>query len=131
MLPLVVGGGVIGVAVREALLLPFAGQAGDGGLSLGALLATIGINTVGAGVLGLVVGGLAGGRPLLRAFLGTGVIGGFTTYSGFAVLLAEPLREGLGLAAAALAAGALIAAAACATLGLRAGADIARRRGAP
>ena len=84
MLGLVVAGGVLGVALRELLLLPFStGQAGADSLVLPA--ATMGVNVVGSFALGIVVGRLGDRHPLARAFLGTGVLGGFTTYSAFAV----------------------------------------------
>ena len=81
MLGVVVAGGMIGVALRELLLLPFAGDAGG----LVVPVATMGVNVVGSFLLGVVVGYLGDRRPLTRAFFGTGVLGGFTTYSAFAV----------------------------------------------
>lgn len=55
-------------------------------------LATLAINVSGALLLGLLIGALAaametGRRPsrLLRPFLGTGILGGYTTFSTFAV----------------------------------------------
>ena len=101
MLGVVVAGGVIGVALRELLLLPFAAQdaASD---SLALPVATLGVNMVGSFVLGVVIGRLGDRRPLTRAFLGTGVLGGFTTYSAFAVqtagLLASAPPAGIALA---------------------------------
>ena len=84
MLGLVVAGGVLGVAIRELLLLPFGtGQAAADSLVLPA--ATMGVNVVGSFALGIVIGQLGDGHPLTRAFLGTGALGGFTTYSAFAV----------------------------------------------
>ena len=83
MLGLVVAGGVLGVAIRELLLLPFGtGQAAD---SLVLPAATMGVNVVGSFALGIVIGRLGDRHPLTRAFVGTGVLGGFTTYSAFAV----------------------------------------------
>lgn len=78
LLGLVVLGGAVGVLGRAALLLPV----DDPGA---AAWATAAINTVGSLLLGVVVGWLDGRHPLARAFLGTGVLGGFTTYSAFAV----------------------------------------------
>ena len=90
MLGLVVAGGVLGVALRELLLLPFGtGQAAADSLVLPA--ATMGVNVVGSFALGIVVGRLGDRHPLARAFLGTGVLGGFTTYSAFAVQTAPLL----------------------------------------
>ena len=114
MLGVVVAGGVIGVALRELLLLPLAAQdAAPASFALPA--ATTGVNIVGSFVLGIVVGGLGDRHPLTRAFLGTGVLGGFTTYSAFAVqtagLLASAPLAGIALAVVSvllgLAAGAL------------------------
>ena len=81
MLGVVVAGGMIGVALRELLLLPFAGDSGG----LVVPVATMGVNVVGSFLLGVVVGYLGDRRPLTRAFFGNGVLGGFTTYSAFAV----------------------------------------------
>jgi fluoride exporter len=114
VLGVVAAGGILGVAARELLLLPFAaGEAAPDALALPA--ATMAVNVAGSLALGLVVGLLADRRPLTRAFVGTGVLGGFTTYSAFAVqsavlLAAAPWAGGalaivsvlLGLAAAAL-----------------------------
>ena len=82
MLGAVVAGGVIGVALREALLLPFS-AADPAALVLP--LATLSVNVIGSFALGAVVGVLGDRHPLARAFAGTGVLGGFTTYSAFAV----------------------------------------------
>jgi CrcB protein len=114
MLGVVVLGGVLGVALRELLLLPFSGgrAASD---SLVLPVATLVVNVLGSFALGIVVGRLADRRPLTRAFVGTGVLGGFTTYSAFALQAATLLAAApvvglllavvsvlLGLAAAAL-----------------------------
>lgn len=80
-LVLVVIGGAAGVAVRAALTLPFTGWTHP--LAVPAL--TLGCNLLGSFLLGVVVGRWAVSRPRLRAFAGTGVLGGFTTYSAFAV----------------------------------------------
>ena len=81
VLILVICGGAVGVAARAALTLPF--SAGAHPLLLPAL--TLVINLVGALLLGVVVGALDDRHPRWRSFLGTGVMGGFTTYSAFAV----------------------------------------------
>jgi CrcB protein len=99
MLGVVVVGGMIGVALRELLLLPFPPDAG--GLVLPAV--TMGINVVGSFLLGVVIGRLGDRHPLGRAIVGTGVLGGFTTYSAFAVqaagLLSAAPVVGVALAA--------------------------------
>ena len=85
MLGAVVAGGFIGVALREILLLPFGDGSAASPHSLVLAAATMAVNVVGSFALGLVVGRLGDGHPIARAFLGTGVLGGFTTYSAFAV----------------------------------------------
>lgn len=117
MLGLVVAGGVLGVALRELLLLPFgAGQAAVDSLVLPA--ATMGVNVIGSFALGIVIGRLGDQHAHTRAFLGTGVLGGFTTYSAFAVqtvgLLGAVPWAGIGLAAVSVLLGL-----AAAALGLR------------
>jgi len=65
---------------------------------------TFAINVVGSFAMGVLMGVLAaraGGQDGLRLFLGTGVLGGFTTFSAFsleAVTLAERGRPGLAIA---------------------------------
>ena len=81
----VVLGGAIGVALRAALQLPLEEAASD--LALPA--ATLAINVTGSFLLGALVGWAGERRTLLRAFAGTGILGGFTTYSAFAVQLVE------------------------------------------
>lgn len=115
-LALVIAGGALGVAARAAIVVPF--SAGAHPLVVPAL--TLGVNLLGSGLLGLVVGVLGDRRPRLRAFLGTGVLGGFTTYSAFAVQVvttssASPVI-GVVLAAVSVFGGVL-----CAALGLVAG----------
>ncbi|WP_410817743.1 fluoride efflux transporter FluC [Micromonospora sp. 050-3] len=78
--------------------------------------ATFTINTFGClliGVLMAVLGHLDGGPPLARPFLGVGVLGGFTTFSTYAVDVQQAIVAGApGTALAYLAAtllGALVA----------------------
>ncbi|MCX7520878.1 CrcB family protein [Microbacterium sp. STN6] len=80
---LVALGGAVGTAAREGLALAVP--------DFGGLPTTIfGINVVGAFLLGLLLETLAlagpdaGGRRVLRLLVGTGMLGGFTTYSTFA-----------------------------------------------
>jgi fluoride exporter len=90
---LVAVGGAIGTALREAISLAVPAVGGFP-------LAIFCINVVGASVLGALLEGLArrgsdtGRRRLLRLGIGTGVLGGFTTYSALAadsaVLLTGP-----------------------------------------
>lgn len=74
-------GGALGVAVRAVLTVPL--QAIAHPLVVPAV--TLAINLLGSLLLGIVVGALDGGHPRWRLFLGTGVLGGFTTYSALAV----------------------------------------------
>jgi CrcB protein len=99
----VFAGGVVGTVVRAALETAFPAQPG------GWPWATFAINVTGAFLLGLLLETLArrgpdeGARQLLRLGLGTGVMGGYTTYSTFAVetvrlLGAGAVLSGLGYA---------------------------------
>ncbi len=96
MLGAVVAGGFIGVALREILLLPFGDGSAASSHSLVLAAATMAVNVVGSFALGLVVGRLGDGHPIARAFLGTGVLGGFTTYSAFAVQTGRAPRRRTG-----------------------------------
>jgi CrcB protein len=77
-------GGALGAAGRAALVWPF--QTEGGPVAASGITAVV--NIVGALALGIVVGALGTRHPSARAFLGTGILGGFTTYSAFAVQLA-------------------------------------------
>jgi CrcB protein len=110
-LVLVVLGGAVGVAARAALTVPLA----EGTHPLVVPAVTMAVNIVGSLLLGILVGALDGRMPRVRAFAGTGVLGGFTTYSAFAVHVvttssAAPV-VGLALAVVSVFAGALAAAA--------------------
>ncbi|OMH31588.1 CrcB family protein [Tersicoccus sp. Bi-70] len=86
---LVALGGMVGTGVREALALTFPAP------PHGFPLTIFGINVVGAFVLGWLLEFLArrgpdeGGRRAARLGIGTGVLGGFTTYSALAVDTAQ------------------------------------------
>lgn len=118
-----VGGG-FGTAAREGLSLAFP----DAGFPLTIFL----INITGAFALGLLLellvrlGSDAGHRRTLRLLLGTGFMGGYTTYSTFAIGATELLgdRAGIGWA---YAAGTVVVGAAATTAGILAGA-LAHRR---
>ncbi|MCS5717336.1 CrcB family protein [Herbiconiux sp. CPCC 205763] len=92
-LGLVALGGMAGTAVREAISL---GIAPIGGFPI----AIFGINVLGAFVLGALLELLAlrgpdeGRRRRIRLLVGTGVLGGFTTYSSFATDTAQLLADG-------------------------------------
>ena len=90
---LVALGGAIGTGIRAVLAetIPAVN---------GVSWSILGINVVGAFCLGLLLESLAmrgpdvGGRRLVRLFVGTGVLGGFTTYSTLAVDTAALLDGG-------------------------------------
>ena len=97
---LVFAGGTLGTAAREALSLAFPPL---GGIPY----AIFCINISGALLLGVLLESLVrrgpdhGGRQRLRLLLGTGVLGGFTTYSALATDAAHLIGSGsigLGLA---------------------------------
>lgn len=101
---------------------------------LGLPLATVGINVVGAFALGWLLEALAlrgpdeGRRRSVRLFVGTGILGGFTTYSAFAVdtdglIVAQNLGGSIVYAVATIAVGALASIA-----GIALGAALGRRR---
>lgn len=98
-LGLVFTGGVIGVGLREAVVLVL-------DLSTTIPWDILGVNLVGAFVLGAFLEGLArtgpdeGLRRVLRLTVGTGMIGGFTTYSALSLATASLLTGGHPLAGA-------------------------------
>ncbi len=86
-------GGAFGTAVREALSLRIPANANRADWTI------LTINVLGAFLLAALLQGLAGARSeergrrrTLRLLLGTGVLGGFTTYSTFATGAAELIR---------------------------------------
>lgn len=92
-LGLVAAGGAIGTGIRAVLAAAFPPGAGISWTILA-------INVVGAFCLGLLLESLAhrgpdvGRRRTLRLFVGTGVLGGFTTYSTLADDTAQLLDAG-------------------------------------
>ena len=90
---LVFAGGSFGVLARASLDRVFSDGAGFP-------MTTFLINLAGALALAILIETLAlrgpdaGHRRALRLFLGTGVLGGFTTYSAFAVETDDLLRSG-------------------------------------
>ncbi|NNG35711.1 fluoride efflux transporter FluC [Nakamurella aerolata] len=114
LLLLVAMGGTIGTAAREWLSMVFPFSRNDFGWT------TFGINLCGALLLGLLLellgrrGADTGGRRTARLFAGTGVLGGFTTYSALATdsayLISHRPVVGLGYAIGTVAGGLLAAA---------------------
>jgi CrcB protein len=92
-LALVALGGTLGTAAREGLSLAVPALDGINWIILV-------INVVGAFLLGVLLESLVrrgadeGRRRILRLLLGTGVLGGFTTYSSLAVATAGFFRDG-------------------------------------
>ncbi|MBB6390089.1 fluoride efflux transporter FluC [Microbacterium thalassium] len=104
-LGLVVAGGAVGVLARAAIVAPVIHTPAE-------VWVTFAVNVAGSLMLGVVVGFLGDRSASLRAFLGTGALGGFTTYSAFAVASAQLLTTpwiGLALMAASLVAGVIAA----------------------
>jgi CrcB protein len=120
----VVAGGALGVALRALFVVPLA--AVDDPVVVPAV--TLAINLVGSFLLGVVVGWLDDRRPVARAFLGSGILGGFTTYSAFAVHAVE-LGGTAPVLALLLVAVSLFGGVVAAGLGLMAGHAATGRRG--
>jgi len=125
-LALVFIGGTAGTAVREALSLTF-----DGELPYG----IFGVNIVGAFLLGLLLEALArrgadrGRRRSLRLLLGTGALGGFTTYSALAAGAAELIGDGRGDVGVAYALATVLIGAVATVAGIAAAAALHRAEG--
>ncbi|MPY31344.1 fluoride efflux transporter CrcB [Streptomyces adustus] len=84
-------GGALGAVARYAVSLWWSARAG------GFPWATFSINVVGCAVIGVflvLVTEAWRPHPLLRPFFGTGVLGGFTTFSTYAVDIEKLLRAG-------------------------------------
>ena len=109
---LVGAGGALGTLARYLLgeALPVAGE-----------LSTLGINVLGAALLGAFGAVFSGRRPRAQLFLGTGVCGGFTTYSALAVGIAGLGLGGAVWAAIALALVTVLAGGAASVFGVRIG----------
>lgn len=85
-------------------------------------VATLAINVLGSFLLGVVVGWAAGGRADgVRAVVGVGFLGGFTTFSTASVELVRLVRSERPIAAVGLAAAMLVASGAAALIGLAVG----------
>lgn len=98
VLAAVSAGGAAGAMARHALTLAFPGSPGGFPWTL------FGINVGGCALIGVLMVLAGEGRwahPLVRPFLGTGVLGGFTTFSAFSLdlhLLFAGGRPGVALA---------------------------------
>lgn len=91
---LIAGGGMLGTLIRYGLATAHSVQAGVWPW------VTFWINIVGSAVLGALLDGLAatgpddGWRRRVRLAVGTGLLGGFTTYSTFSVEIVTLARAG-------------------------------------
>lgn len=93
-------GGVLGALARYGAVVLWPGN----------VWTVFGVNVVGCaliGVLMVLVSEQGRGHALLRPFLGVGVLGGFTTFSTYAVDVARLLERGDALTAMGYAAGTL------------------------
>lgn len=127
---LVAVGGAVGTSARAGLETAFAPGAGSWPWT------TFAINLVGSFLLGALLERLArsgpddGWRRRVRVLVGTGVLGGFTTYSTFALevdRLVDAGHAGLGVA---YALGSVVLGVVAAGGGIRLAAALGRRRAA-
>ena len=105
LLAVVAAGGVLGSLARYAVGLALPHEAGSFAWS------TFLVNVTGSlamGVLVVWVLSLARPHPWLRPFLGVGVLGGWTTFSSYALDLHAMVQAGQGLVAAAYLVGSLV-----------------------
>lgn len=119
-------GGVVGTALRVAVdaAIPH----GDTGFPWSTLI----VNTVGAFALGLLVARVWPRVPgWVRAGLGAGLLGSFTTFSAVAVSLASLGRDAQWATAGAYLVATLVLGLVAAWLGLRAGVEPAASRTEP
>ncbi len=101
---LVAGGGALGAWLRYLATRTFAAMMGPASAAFP--WATLSANVLGCAAMGLLVGWLArhgaasGSNEALRLLLGVGVLGGFTTFSAFALEFAGFVERGqIGFAA--------------------------------
>lgn len=122
----VFAGGTLGTAAREALSLAFPPVDG-----IPVVIAVI--NVTGAFVLGVLLDSLIRGGPdhgrrrTLRLLLGTGVLGGFTTYSALTTGTAHLVGDGASGAGVGYALGTVLVGAAASWVGIAVAAAVHRR----
>lgn len=126
-LAIVFAGGAVGTAAREGLALVIPTMDGIP-------LAIFVINVVGAFLLGALLEGLSRGGPDegrrrgIRLLIGTGFLGGFTTYSTLATDTSQLVAHGSSGLAIAYSLGTVVIGALASWGGIAAGASIHRRR---
>ncbi|MBP2475958.1 CrcB protein [Crossiella equi] len=114
VLLLVSAGGVLGALARHGI-----------GVLVPGPWPTVGINVLGCLLIGLLTARTAA-DSVLRPFLGTGVLGGFTTFSAYAVDAVRLVHDGRALEAALYLVGTLAAALLAVTAGRLLGERLAR-----
>jgi CrcB protein len=124
VLPVIAAGGMAGAAARH--LAEAAWPAGPGVVPW----ATLSINVTGClliGVLMVFVVEVGGAHPLVRPFLGVGVLGGFTTFSTYTGEVVVLVADGHPLRAAGYLVGTLLLALGAVTLGVLTARRLVRR----
>ena len=100
MVLVVAAGGAIGAVIRYLISL----WVGAGLFGISGPLATLAVNIVGCGLMGLLAGAIAGGFLLpdaWRGFVAVGLLGALTTFSSFALDAGNLMqRQGVYMAAA-------------------------------
>jgi fluoride exporter len=112
-------GGALGALARWGVVLALPRSSGEWPW------ATLAVNLSGCLLIGVLIAVLAARRPdddHLRTFLGAGVLGGFTTFSAFAVEVADLLRAGTAVVAATYVAVSVLGGLLAVAVGLRIGA---------
>jgi fluoride exporter len=118
-------GGALGSLARWSVVVALPRSSG------GWPWATLAVNLLGCLLIGVLLAVLAARRPdddRLRTFLGAGVLGGFTTYSAFAVEVADLLRAGVPVLAAGYVAVSVVGGLVAVAAGLRTGALVGGSR---
>jgi fluoride exporter len=119
-------GGVLGALARYGLTAAFPPAPGH------FPWATFGINVTGClliGALMVLVTEVWAGRRLVRPFLGVGVLGGYTTFSTYAVDIRGLVQSGAPLVAAVYLVGTVVAAVAAVFAGVAVTRWVIRRHG--
>lgn len=109
-------GGALGSVLRFAVSAAVRGMPALAGLPW----ATLGVNVTGSLAIGALAGLVAGGNdiaPSMRAFVMVGVLGGYTTFSTFALEGVEMLQGGSMMKAMLYASASVILSIGAATLG--------------
>jgi CrcB protein len=125
LLGAVATGGVLGSLARYAVGLALPHTAGSFAWSTFVVNVT---GSLGMGVLVVWVFSMAQPHPWLRPFLGVGVLGGWTTFSSYALDVHTMVQAGHGLVAAAYLVGSLVVGLVAVGLGITLGERLFGRR---